>query len=77
MYEVYVIQELNAAPISSYFAKTFFRIGYQYYDFQYTGSNNWIGAPVKTSDLANPQNAQIFVPLKNAQDLYATMEVKF
>jgi hypothetical protein len=77
VYEVYVIQELDAAPISSYFAKTFFRVGYQYYDFEHTGSNNWVGAPVKTSDLANPQNAQIFVPLKNAQDLYATMEVKF
>jgi len=77
VYEVYLIQEFNAAPISSYFAKTFLRVGYQYYDFQYTGSNNWVGAPVKTSELSNPQNAQIFVPLKNAQDLYATMEVKF
>ena len=78
VYEVYLIQELNAKPISSYFAKTFFRFGYQYYDFQYTGSNNWVGAPVKISDLsASPQNAQLLTPMKNAQDLYATMEVKF
>jgi hypothetical protein len=78
VYEVYLIQELNAKAISSYFAKTFFRFGYQYYDFQYTGSNNWVGAPVKISDLsAGPQNAQLLTPMKSAQDLYATMEVKF
>ena len=78
VYEVYLIQELNAKPISSYFAKTFFRVGYQYYDFQYTGSNNWVGAPVKVADLAaSPNNAQLLTPLKSAQDLYATMEVKF
>lgn len=78
VYEVYLIQEIDAKPISSYFAKTFFRFGYQYYDFQYTGSNNWVGAPVKVSDLAaSPNNAQLLTPMKSAQDLYATMEVKF
>jgi Protein of unknown function (DUF3373) len=75
---VYLIQELNLKPVSSYLAKTFFRVGYQYYDFQYTGSNNWVGAPVKVADLAaSPNNAQLLTPLKSAQDLYATMEVKF
>lgn len=78
VYEVYLIQELNAKPVSSYIAKTFFRIGFQYYDFQYTGSNNWVGAPVKVANLAaSPLNAQMLTPMKNAQDLYATMEVKF
>ena len=52
VYEGYVIQELKLKPISSYLSKVFFRVGYQYYDFDYTGSNNWIGAPVKISDLA-------------------------
>jgi Protein of unknown function (DUF3373) len=78
VYEVYVIQELNAKPISSYFAKTFFKVGYQYYDFEYTGSNNWVGAPVKIADLAaSPMNAQMLTPLKNARDIYGTFEVKF
>ena len=78
VYELYVIQEINAAPVSSYIAKAFFRVGFQYYDFDYTGSNNWVGAPVKISDLsASPLNAQMLTPLKNARDLYATMEVKF
>ncbi len=79
VYEGYVIQELNYAPISSEKAKTFVKVGYQYYQFEYTGSNNWVGGSEKISDVSatNPFDAQIFAPVKNAQDLYATLEVKF
>ncbi len=78
VYEAYLIQELPLQPISSFVSKVFFRVGYQYYDFTYTGSNNWIGAPVKISDLtASPMNAQMFPPLKSAHDIYGTFEVKF
>ena len=76
VYEAYLIQELKLAPVSSYLSKVFFRLGYQYYDFQYTGSNNWVGAPTKISDLT-ASNMQFLAPLKNAQDIYATFEVKF
>lgn len=75
VYEVYAIQELDAKPISSFMAKSFFRLGFQYYDFQYTGSNNWVGAPVKISDV----NGQMMTttPLSKAYNAYATFEVKF
>ncbi len=75
VWEGYLIQELNSKPISSYFSKTFFRLGYQKYNFEYTGSNNWVGAPVKISDV----NGQMMTttPLKNASNLYATFEVRF
>ncbi len=75
VYDVYLIQELDKKPVSSYFSKAFFRIGYQYYDFQYTGSNNWVGAPVKISDV----NGQMMTttPLQKAYNLYATFEVQF
>ncbi|HEY5898066.1 MAG TPA: DUF3373 domain-containing protein [Burkholderiales bacterium] len=75
VYEAYVIKELDSAPVSSPFAKAFFRFGFQYYDFQYTGSNNWVGAPVKISEV----NGQMMTltPLRKAYDLYATFEVKF
>ena len=75
VYEGYVIQELWGLPIASYHAKTFLRLGYQYYDFKYTGSNNWVGGPVAISDVAS--NPQLLTPMKNAKDLYATLEVKF
>ncbi|MHB8951029.1 MAG: DUF3373 domain-containing protein [Rhodoferax sp.] len=75
VYEAYFIQELDHKPISSYFSKAFFRVGVQYYNFDYTGSNNWVGAPVAISDV----NGQMMTttPLENATNLYATFEVKF
>lgn len=75
-YEGYLIQELKLAPISSYLSKVFFRLGYQYYDFEYTGSNNWVGAPQKIADLKS-SDLQLLRPVKNAQDVYATFEVHF
>ncbi len=80
VYEVYVIQELNKKPIAKR-GKAYFRLGYQYYNFDYTGSNNWVGAPVKISDLSSTPTAstvpQFFPALKNAQDVYATFNVEF
>lgn len=76
VYEPYIIQELDLKPISSYLSKTFFKIGYQYYDFEYTGSNNWVGAPVKISDIKST-DLMMMAPLKKAHDVYATFEVKF
>ncbi|WP_293603039.1 DUF3373 domain-containing protein [Polaromonas sp. UBA4122] len=75
VYEAYVIQELNLQPISSFSSKAFFRLGAQYYNFKYTGSNNWVGAPVAIGDV----NGQLMTttPLKNATNIYATFEVKF
>ena len=76
VYELYVIQELNwLKPYSSYFSKAFFRLGAQYYDFQYTGSNNWVGAPMKMSAVHGQM--MTLAPLKNAVDVYGTFEVKF
>lgn len=77
VYEAYVIQELPLKPISSVFSKTFFKIGYQYYDFDYTGSNSWLGAPLKFSQLSSPANAQMTTPMTKAQDVYGTFEVHF
>ena len=76
VYEPYVIQELNLKPISSYFSSAFFKIGYQYYDFEYTGSNNWVGAPVKIADI-KATDLMLMAPVKKAHDVYATFEVKF
>ena len=76
VFEPYVIQELDLKPISSYFSKAFFKLGYQYYDFEYTGSNNWVGAPVKISEIT-PQTMLMMAPVKTAHDVYATFEVKF
>lgn len=80
VFEPYVIQELNLKPVSSYFAKAFFKLGYQYYDFNYTGSNNWVGAPVKISNLDTfTANGGMLLqaPVDKAHDIYGTFEVHF
>jgi hypothetical protein len=76
VYEPYIIQELDLKPISSHLSKVFFKVGYQYYDFEYTGSNNWVGAPKKISEI-KPTDLMMMTPLKSAHDVYATFEVKF
>ena len=76
VFEPYIIQELDLKPISSYTSKAFFKVGYQYYDFEYTGSNNWVGAPQKIADIKST-DLLLMTPLKSAQNIYATFEVKF
>lgn len=75
VYEAYLIQELNSKPISSLLSKSFVRLGFQYYDFQYTGSNNWVGAPVRLSSVNG--DLMTLTPLSSAYNAYATFEVKF
>ncbi|QXE89254.1 DUF3373 family protein [Geomonas subterranea] len=75
VYEGYLIQELDSKPVSSFLSKAFFRVGFQWYDFDYTGSNNWVGAPVKISEVNN--RMMMLTPVKYARDIYATFEVKF
>lgn len=83
VYEVYVIQELKQKAISKY-GKAYFRLGYQNYKFDYTGSNGWLGAPKKISDLTSTPTsmgdllgAQFYAPLKNAHNIYLTFDVEF
>jgi hypothetical protein len=77
VYEIYIIQELRNKPIAKK-GQAFFKIGYQLYKFDYTGSNGWVGAPKKISDLAaTPANAQMLAPSEKATDIYATFEVRF
>lgn len=74
--EAYYIKDLDLAPVSSFFSKAFFRLGVQRYRFDYTGSNNWVGAPVAIGDVS-AANMMATTPLENATNVYATFEVKF
>lgn len=75
VFEGYLIQEFGGKAISSYLAKAFMRVGVIYYDFKYTGSNNWVGAPVKLGDV----NGQFMTltPMSNATNAYVTFEARF
>ena len=76
--EVYVIQSLNRKPIAKK-GEAFVRLGYQLYNFEYTGSNNWVGAPAKISDLTTSpaSGPQMLAPVDKAQDIYLTFDVRF
>ncbi len=76
VYEVYIIQSLNRKAIAKK-GEAFIRLGYQLYNFEYTGSNNWIGAPTKISDLNTISGVQYFAPVEKASDLYLTFDVRF
>jgi len=76
--ELYVIQSLNRKPIAKK-GEAFVRLGYQLYNFEYTGSNNWVGAPTKISDLTTSpaSGPQMLAPVEKAQDIYLTFDVRF
>ncbi len=74
--EAYMIQELDRKPISSFFSKAYFRLGIQHYKLDYTGSNNWVGAPV-AMDSVLATDLMTTTPLESATNIYATFEVKF
>ncbi len=79
VYEAYIIQELGWLKPISKKAKAFFRLGYQYYSFDYTGSNNWLGEPKRIDDLdtTDPLKTQLLAPLKNARNIYFSFDVQF
>lgn len=76
VHELYLIHDLQNRPLASAIAKTFFRLGVQFYDFKHTGSNDWLGAPVSLAAVT-PSTVQRLVPVSRALNAYATLEVKF
>lgn len=75
VYELYAVQELWRKPVSPR-GRAFFRVGWQYYHFDYTQSNSWVGAPQRINDLA-AADMQFMAPIKQAYDIYTTFEVRF
>ncbi|MDA8165028.1 MAG: DUF3373 family protein, partial [Desulfobacteraceae bacterium] len=78
VYEAYTIWDIPGGEAVSKFGKAFIRLGYQYYQYDYTGSGYWLGSPVKLDELtSNPMNAQLYAPTDHASEVYATFEAWF
>jgi hypothetical protein len=78
VYEIYTIWDIPAGEAISKYGKAFMRLGYQHYDYRYTGSGFWLGEPKKISDLANdPLNAQFYTPIDKMDQVYLTFEAYF
>ncbi|MBM9614347.1 DUF3373 domain-containing protein [Desulfobulbus rhabdoformis] len=50
VYELYMIYDLPTGEAISKYAKTFVRLGWQYYDYQYTGSGDYTMYPFDIDD---------------------------
>lgn len=78
VFEVYGVYDIPAGEKISKFSDAFFRLGYQHYEYDYTGSGYWLGAPVDVADLANdPLYAQLYPAVESQDQVYLTMEAWF
>jgi len=78
VYEAYMIYNLPAGEMVSKYANFFMRLGYQHYQYDYTGSGFWLGEPIDIDELANdPLNAQFYVPVDKLDQVYLTLDTYF
>ncbi|MDF1578463.1 MAG: DUF3373 family protein, partial [Desulfobulbales bacterium] len=78
VFEVYAVYDIPAGEKISKFSDAFFRLGYQHYEYDYTGSGFWLGKPQDIDELKNdPLNAQFYVPVESMDQVYLTMEAWF
>jgi hypothetical protein len=78
VYEVYMIYDLPGGEAISKFGKAFMRLGYQHYDYEYSYSGMWLGAPTKIDDLADdPFFGQFYAPIESMDQVYLTLEAYF
>ncbi|WP_028578843.1 DUF3373 family protein [Desulfogranum japonicum] len=76
-YEVYLIYDLPTGEAISQYAKTFIRLGYQYYDYNYSGVSDY---NIKPYDLDDEQTALQMLginPVESAHQVYLTFEAYF
>ncbi|MCA1766210.1 MAG: DUF3373 domain-containing protein [Desulfobulbaceae bacterium] len=78
VFELYAVYDIPAGDKISKFSDAFFRLGYQHYEYDYTGSGFWLGKPQDIDELQNdPLNAQFYVPVESQDQVYLTMEAWF
>ncbi len=79
VYEVYAIWDLPTGEALSKYAKTFMRLGYQHYEYDYSGSGDWNLSPYDLSDAGDQAKLQMMGidPVESADQVYVTFEAYF
>ena len=84
VYEVYGIYDLPTGKAISKYAKTFMRLGYQRYQYNYTGSNDWnmmaynLGDGEDLAKIASLMKLGYMTePVNSADQIYLTLEATF
>lgn len=76
-YELYMIYDLPTGEAISKFAKTFIRLGWQYYDYNYSGGFDWNIKPYDLDDEKAQMQALGLNPVESANQVYLTFEAYF
>ncbi len=76
-YELYMIYDLPTGEAISKFAKTFIRLGWQYYDYNYSGGFDWNMKPYDLDDEKAQMQALGLNPVESANQVYLTFEAYF
>ena len=79
VYEIYTIYDLPTGEAVSKYAKTFIRLGYQHYEYDYSGSGDWNLAAYDLSDAGDTAKLQMMGldPVESADQIYLTFEAFF
>ncbi len=79
VYEIYTIWDLPTGEKLSKYAKTFVRLGYQHYEYDYSGSGDWNIYPYDLSNSSDKEQLQMFGqdPVESADQIYVTFEAYF
>ena len=79
VFELYTIYDIPAGEAISKYGRAFIRLGYQYYDYTYSGSGTWYGPAYdlgNNNDLAKLQ-ALGYDSIDDAHQIYLTFEAFF
>ncbi len=79
VYEIYTIWDLPTGEALSRYAKTFMRLGYQHYEYDYSGSGDWNLTAYDLDDSGDRQVLQMLGqdPVESADQIYLTFEATF
>jgi len=76
-YELYMIYDLPTGPAISKYAKTFMRLGWQFYDYNYSGGFDWNVKPYNLDTEKDKLQAIGQNPVQSANQVYLTFEAYF
>ncbi len=79
VYEIYTIWDLPTGEKLSKYAKTFMRLGYQHYEYDYFGSGDWNMMAYDLDDRGDLGKLQMMGqdPVEKADQIYLTFEAYF
>ncbi len=79
VFELYTIWDIPAGEAISRYGRAFIRLGYQHYDYDYSGSGDWNMAPYDLGSDADLMSLRMMGmdPVESADQVYLTFEAFF